>query len=47
MKFVVKNYLEEGEDNQQYLRNLFDANEIVNWRDVVLVRYDMVSSTEV
>jgi hypothetical protein len=42
MKFVVKN-----QSRDVYLKNLFDANETVNWRDVILVRYDMVSSTDV
>lgn len=37
---------EEGGD-EGYLKNLFEPNESVRWRDVVLVRYDMVSSTDV
>lgn len=34
-------------ENEGYLKNFFEPNEAVRWRDVVLVRYDMVSSTDV
>jgi hypothetical protein len=59
MKFVVRNSKEDGgcwvnehddeekEKDEGYLKNLFEPNETVRWRDVVLVRYDMVSSTDV
>jgi len=42
---------EEDEDNDtnhtDYLINFYDANETVNWRDVVQVRYDLVNSTKI
>jgi hypothetical protein len=59
MKFVARNVKEDGgcwvnenDDGEQgkdegYLKNFFEPNETVRWRDVVLVRYDMVSSTDV
>lgn len=45
----TKNDHEEIEDfeNETYLKNFFEPNESIRWRDVVLVRYDMVSSTDV
>ena len=45
----IKSDYDEIDDfsTEGYLQNFFESNEAVRWRDVVLVRYDMVSSTDV
>lgn len=40
LKFVVK----EGKD---YLLNLYDPNEIIEWRDVVKIIYNMINANDV
>ena len=48
MKFVLKNPSEDGTKTESnYIINLYEANESVNWRDVIQAKYDMASETEV
>ena len=40
LKFIVKG----GKD---YLLNLYDPNEIIDWKDVISVVYNMINADEV
>lgn len=48
MKFVLKNPSEDGTKTESnYIMNFYEANECINWRDVVQAQYDLASETDV
>lgn len=52
MKFVLKNPMvdggnEEDSDEERYMLNLLEANEKVNWQDVVQVKHQMINSKSI